>query len=41
MSSAESPRHGILDPSDRRILRELQRDGRINNNELAERTGMS
>ncbi|MDD9722787.1 Lrp/AsnC family transcriptional regulator [Sulfitobacter sp. PR48] len=41
MSAAESPRNGILDPSDRRILRELQRDGRMNNNELAERTGMS
>lgn len=30
-----------IDAFDRRILRELQRDGRLTNAELAERTGMS
>lgn len=31
----------ILDDIDRRILRELQKDGRIQNNELARRVGLS
>lgn len=30
-----------LDEIDRRILRELQRDGRVQNNELAKRVGLS
>lgn len=30
-----------LDDIDRRILRELQRDGRVQNNELAKRVGLS
>lgn len=41
MEILESDRSGMLDSSDRRILRELQREGRISNNDLAERTGMS
>ena len=33
--------HSTLDNTDRRLLRELQRDGRISNQDLADRVGLS
>jgi Lrp/AsnC family transcriptional regulator, leucine-responsive regulatory protein len=41
MQQKMTDRAKIADEIDRRILRELSRDGRISNNDLAERVGLS